>query len=107
MHQKIAAKRLSQKDAPSNSDDFESACMPSDVSCERALASQLQAAARIGDVAVAERIFAEMVASDVKPHLSSYGALVGACAKAGDVVRAEQWLKELLDSNQGKPNAIC
>merc|ERR1719424_2803581 len=71
------------------------------------LAEQLQVAAKTGDLVTAEKMFKHMQHIGAKPSVICYGALIGACAKAGDVDGAEKWLEGLAGAGLGKPNTIC
>merc|ERR1719476_335498 len=52
----------------------------------------IDACARVGDVARAERWHSRMAAEGVQPNAYIYSALINACARAGDVDAACAWL---------------
>merc|ERR1719326_2875770 len=68
---------------------------------------QLHVAAKAGDLQTAEIIAERMQANGCALTVVSYGMLINAFAKAGDVAGAERWLNELMNSGLGKPNVIC
>jgi len=58
----------------------------------------IDAAARQGDLASAERLFAELERSGVQPDSVSYNLVIRACAKRGQVVAAEKWIRRMESS---------
>ena len=79
--------------------------IPDEQSCT--FTSEIQIAAKAGDIARAESLMHNMEKKGAQPTLVCYGALIGACAKIGDVQGAERWLENLIGAGLGKPNAIC
>lgn len=66
----------------------------------------LQAYARGGDAAKAKKLFEFIVPrGHVVPDAICYNALIGACAKAGDILSAEHWLDEMFVAGVA-PNVI-
>merc|ERR1719183_1201055 len=66
---------------------------PDEQSC--GFTSEIQIAAKAGDLARAESLMHNMEKKGAQPTLVCYGALIGACAKIGDVQRAENWLTRM------------
>jgi len=57
--------------------------------------AMIDACAKSGDLARAEKWHNAMTDKGVSPNAHSYSAVINACAKAGDVEAAERWLEKL------------
>merc|ERR1719336_202952 len=69
--------------------------------------TRLQTAAKAGDLSAAEAAMQKLLEMGVQPNVISYGVLIGAHAKAGNLLGAEHWLEALEKTDLGSPNAIC
>jgi len=55
----------------------------------------IDAAARQGDMQMAEQVFLELESSGVQPDSVSYNLVIRACAKRGNVAAAERWITRM------------
>merc|ERR1719335_1268427 len=56
--------------------------------------AEIDESARNGDLESAERAVKRMQAAGVEPNTSVYSSLIHACAKSGNVMRADAWLEK-------------
>eukprot|EP00747_Dinoflagellata_sp_TGD_P083868 gnl/TRDRNA2_/TRDRNA2_162289_c0_seq3.p1 gnl/TRDRNA2_/TRDRNA2_162289_c0~~gnl/TRDRNA2_/TRDRNA2_162289_c0_seq3.p1 ORF type:complete len:655 (-),score=128.58 gnl/TRDRNA2_/TRDRNA2_162289_c0_seq3:235-2199(-) len=64
----------------------------------------IDACAKNGDVAAAEKWFEQMLLTKVEPNVVSYSAMINACAKVSNIPRAEYWYNRMLEAGV-TPNA--
>jgi len=64
----------------------------------------INAHARAGNPALAEKWLHSLTEANLAPNEVSYGTVINACAEAGDAIRAEYWINHMTSNTQLKPN---